>query len=439
MKKIALLFMVVMLVMFGVLAKVQAKENVLEVNLYEYEKISDIEEDDVVSNLISKMIDSNTIIPNCESVGSNGEETCSLSYNGKIFNISTIKYDPLTNNTTYLSDELSFENFTRDDTFEYIFSDQEKAYFIENPDDPFAGYDKIIVNFSNRPGSVMIKNIELIEKTGMAVINSPATIDGLNINVDVKFKDVNDRVVYKALVKNNSDKDYYLTKGNISNTDEYIKYEFDYDEGNDIIKSGETRYVTITMSYDKEVPAAMLATGKYQSAQKLGLVLTTEKEEIVAEANPKTVDGVMKAVLVLAISIVLLVIMVKVRALRKAMMVVLALVMIMPAVAKAIEKLDITINTKAEVTKNPSFGYYKVDASEPIYYEYEEGMTWEDWYNSEYFDDNVYIFLSGEEDYFKCEAGLIDGDCFQFEHTIKDSNNEQIRPFIEVYYGPSTK
>ncbi len=450
MKRIALLFMVAMLVMFGVLVKAQAKENMLEFNFYEYDKFDDLDErENIIFNILinTKLVDVKTTVND-----DTGESTHVVSNNGKTFLTVVDSYDSSTNSYNTISEELDFNSFTKDDDIEYYFSELEKEDIAENPDDPFKGYDGIIVHFSNKPGTVLIKKIELIERTGMAVINSPATIDGLNINVDVKFKDVNDKVVYKALVKNNTENDYYLTKGNINNTDEYIKYEFDYDEDNDVIKAGETRYVTITMSYDKEVPTAMLSTGKYQSAQKLGLTLSTEKEEIVAEANPKTVDGVMKAVLVLAISVVLLVIMIKVRALRKAMMVVLALVMIMPAVAKAIEKLDITINTKAEVTTKPSFGVYTIESNEPTYYEYEEGMTWEEWLDSEYnTDDLSYIFVSGEEDYFKCVFKSLPSTsttqfrsaqapspislCDQYQHKESIEITDNILPVSETYYG----
>ncbi len=389
MKNKTLLFVAAIFVMFGVMTNVHAADKVLDVNLYEYDgydEMSELEQDAIF------LIENNSNLFSFTCVNDGSESTCEYFYNNIKYSSYILNFD-----TGEETCEFILDSFTVADDYEYVLTDYDKA-----DNSILSYYDKIVVHFSNVPApkEVIIRKIELVERVGMAVINSPAKINGLNIDVDVKFKDVNDRVVYKALVNNYSDNDYYLTKGNINSTDEYIKYVFEYDGDEEIIKAGEEKEVTITLLYNKEVPATVLASGKYETTQVLGMTLTTEKEETVA--NPKTVDEIVKIVAILVISIALLVLMIKVQMIRKVMMIVLAVMIAVPMIAKAIEKINITINTSVEVTKNPSFAIYLDEARTPVYYEYEEGMTWEEWFDSDYNVDDIYVDYYGSEEYYDC-------------------------------------
>jgi hypothetical protein len=382
--------------MFGVMINVHAEEKVLEVNFYEYENMEDMS--DLENRAFRFVTDRYSDLFENEYIDHDDSYDFNLKYNGKRYYVGTFNYD-----TQVESGYFVLDDFNEDDSIELVLTDRLKEAINDDFDySVLAYYDKIVLHFSNAPAprEVKIKKIELVERVGMAVINSPAKINGLNIDVDVKFKDVNDRVVYKALVKNNTDNDYYLTKGNINSTDEYIKYVFEYDGDEEIIKAGEEKEVTITLLYNKEVPATVLASGKYETTQVLGMTLTTEKEETVA--NPKTVDEIVKIVAILVISIALLLLMIKVQMIRKVMMIVLAVMIAVPMIAKAIEKINITINTNVEVTKNPSFAVYINDAKIPVYYEYEEGMTWEEWYDSDYNVDDIIVDVFYSSEYEAC-------------------------------------
>ena len=89
--------------------------------------------------------------------------------------------------------------------------------------------------------TVYIKDIEVVETTGSAV-SSNQTYNVRDINLELKFKDLNDSVKYKITIKNDDIEDFYLSELVDNTTSEYITYTYDVGDSN-VFKRGEEKII----------------------------------------------------------------------------------------------------------------------------------------------------------------------------------------------------
>ena len=291
---------------------------------------------------------------------------------------------------------------------------------------------RLIYSTKNAANRVYIRNINLEEKTGGAIINGKASADGLNIDVDVKFNDVNDYVLYKVVVKNNTDIDYLIDNQTKFGDREYIKYDFEFENDDNYFAAKSEKVMFVRISYNKEIPEEILALGTYSEAKKLQVSLKTETSDTYID-NPKTCDSIIKIATILVVSVILLVIMIKVEKVRKVMALVIGILIIIPTITKAQETLNITINAKIEVVGMKKFCYrtysWNNETGKEIYtdayYSYKDGMNWNDYSLSEKKAD---VILPNNLQYFVYEGcGNNDINCegkqrVTHESIIKDSS-----------------
>ncbi len=291
-------------------------------------------------------------------------------------------------------DTSALDQYTLEDNFVYTI-DNDAREIIENNystygifplNTPLSNYDRIIVNLSDMvepKGDVYISRIRLQEKNETTTIGNNPIVDGLKLDLDLQFKNVGDYEIYRVGVVNNTDKEYQISDTAIYGSDNYVKYEFSFEDNSNILKPNVEKIMYIKASYDKEVPEEVFAAsgGSFTENKKLEVELINETGDV---ANPKTSDNLMTSIIVIMISIALIIVMIKVQALRKTLMIVLAGIILIPTIANAIEKLNITINAKVEI-KNPHMKfcvYTNTERTEKEYYDYIDGTAWNEYYDS---------------------------------------------------------
>ncbi len=305
---------------------------------------------------------------------------------------------------------------------------------------------------------VKIESIDVLEKSESAEILTPATFEGLVVNVDIKFVNLHDYVKYKVVVSNTSDKDYRI-KDNIDfDKSKYIHYEYSFDNNSNIVRKNSKKIMTIIISYDNLVPDSKLnADGSYSEPNRM--VIDLARGNIIN--NPKTNS----TILVLLIIVTLLVCSVSIVGIKRkntvtTMLLLLGIVSLLPISILAIDEIQITINSKVMIEREIEFCVYdrgltqeafygrqtdsmKNIASTPEYYEYMENayryrakrkMIWADFKNSKYFaqvghetpaNQNVFESYGNES----CLAGLYSDEygAYLVLH-LKNGTRKEVEP-----------
>ena len=258
---------------------------------------------------------------------------------------------------------------------------------------PFMVFAESKVENTDHSGDVYIASSELIKLSdGVEEIEKP-TLKDLNVKFNVKFSEVNQSIEYKLIIKNISNKDYNISTDNSFNKSDYITYNFKYDDGSDIIKAGSEEEMLVTIAYTKEVPSDKLTDGKFIEDNDMSLNLSNEI------INPTTIlqrYGV--NILLILITCIVAFYFLKTKNIKNSLKVLLLGLMLIPLATRALDTIEVTIDSHVEVEKTskfcyetyinegiangttPSESYTEVKAL----YKYRKGMTWEDYLNSDY-------------------------------------------------------
>ncbi len=183
--------------------------------------------------------------------------------------------------------------------------------------------------------NVTLKSIEFVEKGGNASQVSDPSIDGLNINLNMRFEKLNDYITYKLLVENKDKEDYNL----VTNLDdEYVKYEFSTTN----IKKNTTTEIKITAKYVKELPDNL----KDQQITKVIKLSISDKNGNIL--NPKTGQNFYIIIALLLIVGLITIFVIKKKKSKELGFIALILLLVPVSVLSA-KDLSITINSTYEI------------------------------------------------------------------------------------------
>ena len=150
---------------------------------------------------------------------------------------------------------------------------------------------------------VSIKNIELVDITGEAQEVNEASFSGMNIKYNVVFRQPNDSVTYKVTLQNKGEEDIYINnKGEIGGS-EYVIYDYNWDNNENIIRGNSEKIFAISIKYNKEVSAALLSQGSYVEAKNLVIKISDQKGNSLPVKNPKTDSNLSIFIILLSIEI----------------------------------------------------------------------------------------------------------------------------------------
>ena len=149
-----------------------------------------------------------------------------------------------------------------------------------------------------KEADIQIKSVELIGKSDTAVEKEAAKFEDLEIWFNLKFTKLNDNAKYKIVVTNTSDKDYEINKNHEEFSDEeYVNYEFEYDDSDNLIKAGKDETFYVTVSYDKDVIDTDYVNNLYTNDNYMNLDFSTLFD------NPKTSDNLVNYIIIGGISL----------------------------------------------------------------------------------------------------------------------------------------
>ena len=230
----------------------------------------------------------------------------------------------------------------------------------------------------NAKEAVEITSISIEEKTDGVTINNEASYEGLKVNFDVAFSNVDDFIRYKVIVNNSTDKDYQIT----SNTDnlnksEFIKYFIHFDSNDSIIKAGSEKSFFITIMYIKEVDSNNFFNGLFREDNTISLDVSTNEELV----NPQT--GQSMVLLLLIILFVIIIAFSIITGKHKENLVLVFVFLIAPLSVWAIEKITIEVDSHVEVLDTVNLKQFclEVDGVTTDYY-YQDTMTWKQYLSS---------------------------------------------------------
>ena len=122
--------------------------------------------------------------------------------------------------------------------------------------------------------NIRIQSITLEDTRGnIEEVSAPSSDDG-KIHLDLKMNVVGDSAEYKIVLKNTSDEEYYFDEKSLNLDTSYVDYEVQYEDGSNLIKSGEDKIITLKVVYKDKVASSNLENGLYSDNQVLKLYLS---------------------------------------------------------------------------------------------------------------------------------------------------------------------
>ena len=254
---------------------------------------------------------------------------------------------------------------------------------------------------------VKIKDAVLVDNTeGLEVEKNPHH-EGLQLDIDMKLSNVGEFAKYKLTIENDTKKDYEIDMGEAFSKKEYIKYEFSFvDNDNAVLKASESKDIYVLVTYNKEVPENEFVDGIYKDDNVMTINLSTEEEQV----NPDTKTGYAILATAVVLFISLLLVLLNKYKLDHLMVLVIAVAIALPISIYALEKITISINAQIEIIKPiKTEVFYLTDETygiEPVRktYQFEPGMTFAEWVNSNYNSDK-YIFSDITKENYCYNAG----------------------------------
>jgi hypothetical protein len=188
------------------------------------------------------------------------------------------------------------------------------------------------------PDGITIQSIKMIEKSDSTRELTEAKANGTTLNLDIMFSKEKDFIKYKTTIKNNTEDDYVLDESMFNKIYNNVQYTF---ETNDkVVKAGTTKDLTLNVSLINTPTES-----RFKETNTFNLDLTGGKIE-----NPPT--GVKTLIYLIPILIVIglmVFIITKKNNAFKMVAVILAFMIIIPTIVKAVCKCNMKINSTITV------------------------------------------------------------------------------------------
>ncbi len=224
--------------------------------------------------------------------------------------------------------------------------------------------------------NVSIESVMLDSKSENTEITNEATYEGLSINFDIKFNEVNDYAKYKIVINNQSDEDYEITEDSNFNNSEYIRYEYSYENNNKKVLKNSKTTLFITIKYNEEVPEESFHNGSFIKTNNIVIDLGNETIDVPNTIiNPKTGDSLFIIILVFIITVGISLILYKTNKKKQFLSIFIIIIALLPVSIHAIKKLQIKIESKIEIKEQYNLGKYLVRNYPEKFAKYEGQVT----------------------------------------------------------------
>lgn len=239
-------------------------------------------------------------------------------------------------------------------------------------------------------GGVTIKSIDLVDKSINTTEASKAKANGLSMDFDLKFKEVNDYAKYKIVVENKDSKDYKISVDSNFENSKYISYKYD---NADILKANSDTEFYVTITYNKKLDESNYVDGKYSEKNSAVLKLSD------GVSNPKTFNNSW-SLIILVVMGVTLIFLFKNKENRGMNVLILFSLLSVPLFVKAIDYLKITVNSNVVIEKGYSvdyaveYGFIKASEVDNYDLSYGECANYLKVYAGSMSEENRYLYCS---------------------------------------------
>ena len=232
---------------------------------------------------------------------------------------------------------------------------------------------------------VTIKSIDLVDKSINTTEASKAKANGLSMDFDLKFKEVNDYAKYKIVVENKDSKDYKISVDSNFENSKYISYKYDNAA---ILKANSDTEFYVTVTYNKKLDESNYVDGKYSEKNSAVLRLSDGVN------NPKTFNNSWSLIVLIIMGVTLIFLFTNKKN-RGLNVLILFSLLSVPLFVKAIDYLKITVNSNVVIEKGYSVGYNIegfIKASEVENYDLSHAESHAVVYSDSVSEDNKYVY-----------------------------------------------
>ena len=299
------------------------------------------------------------------------------------------------------------------------------------------------------------KNVEIksisnyVDKSDAAEELEKPNIEGLKLGFKLKFTKQDDFIKYKFIIKNNTDKDYEIDNSSTFNEKKFIRYDYEVENNAKVLKANEELSITVTITYVKALDDSEFDNGVFTETNQVSLELVNDSNEVIDNpiikmaTNPETSTGSITLIISSIIISLLLILFIRN---KRSKLFIIAILLLIPITIYALERIKIDVETYIEIRKVNTFKLNISDCNgvQSKLIEYEQGMTWEDFINSSYFEkldtelknfiELRYIsfsFIPNETIY---RGAINDPTDDTDDDSISDENGNKVLPSSEGYY-----
>lgn len=203
-----------------------------------------------------------------------------------------------------------------------------------------------------KAAEVSIENITLVDHSDLLSEKTPASANGLNVNFDVSFTNLDDFAKYKVIINNPTNTEYEVQQETDFTSSDHIVYTYSYEGDSKILKANSKLVMYITLTYKYEVQPNELTDGKFVEKNKLTVNLSNGTE------NPKTADASTIVLFALVLMFIGSVGLYKYTHRKEFLGTLVALAVLIPVYSYAAEKLKLNVETQITVEEKHNVFYY---------------------------------------------------------------------------------
>ena len=307
------------------------------------------------------------------------------------------------------------------------------------------------------------KNVEIksisnyVDKSDAAEELEKPNIEGLKLGFKLKFTKQDDFIKYKFIIKNNTDKDYEIDNSSTFNEKKFIRYDYEVENNAKVLKANEELSITVTITYVKALDDSEFENGVFTETNQVSFELINDSNEVIDNpiikmaANPETSTGSIALIISSIIISLLLILFIRN---KRAKLFIIALLLTIPITIYALERIKIDVETYVEIKKynTNTFTLNIIDCNNVgriQFIKYEEGMTFEEFINSSYFEGldlklktliekryNKFYFLPKDSTNFSStyRDALNDPNDDTDDDSVSNENGHKILPSSEGRY-----
>ena len=212
--------------------------------------------------------------------------------------------------------------------------------------------------------NITITNIERKSIEGNTTEIEKPTFKDKIINFNIKMFNIGDSITYNIRIKNDTKKDYMIDQKTFKTDSKYIEYILNTNDGNNVVKAKDSKVVSLTIVYKKEV-VEELYNNNYNESNKLRFIINDsikEKELNIISTedfkNPLTGNNI---IMILLLIIVMLYLYNHNKKMNNIFLILISII-IMPTVS-ALCKIEVVASADIQIEKKPKLYDTIVDIS----------------------------------------------------------------------------